>query len=134
KLGNSIIEDAYLKGASDIHIEPYEHKVRVRYRVDGILKEMMDIPKEAHRALISRVKIMSDLNISERRLPQDGRIIFKKYNPKFDLDLRVSSAPMNHGEKICARILDKTKSCLPLEKLGFSSYNLKLYRDVINVP
>jgi type IV pilus assembly protein PilB len=134
KLGNRIIEDAYVKGASDIHIEPFENKVRVRYRVDGVLREMMDIPKQAHRALISRLKIMSDLNISERRIPQDGRIMYKKYNPKFDLDLRVSTAPMQHGEKLCARILDKTKSCLPLDKLGFSSYNLTMYRDLIQVP
>jgi len=134
KLGNRIIEDAYVKGASDIHIEPFESKVRVRYRIDGVLKEMMDIPKQAHRALISRLKIMSDMNISERRVPQDGRIMFKKFNPKFDLDLRVSTAPMQHGEKICARILDKTKSCLPLEKLGFSDYNLKMYRELIQAP
>ena len=134
KLGNRIIEDAYLQGASDIHIEPAEDRVYVRYRIDGILKDQMQLPKASHRALISRIKIMSDLNISERRLPQDGRIVFKKFNPKYDLDLRVSSAPMNHGEKICARILDKTKSCLPLEKLGFSSYNLTMYRDLIQVP
>jgi type IV pilus assembly protein PilB len=134
KLGNRIIEDAYVKGASDIHIEPFENKVRVRYRIDGILKEQMEIPKQAHRALISRIKIMSDLNISERRLPQDGRIVFKKFNPKYDLDLRVSTAPMNHGEKVCARILDKTKSTLPLDKLGFSTYNIEIYRDLIQVP
>ena len=134
KLGNRIIEDAYLQGASDIHIEPAEDRVYVRYRIDGILKDQLQLPKASHRALISRLKIMSDLNISERRLPQDGRIIFKKFNAKFDLDLRVSTAPMNHGEKICARILDKTKSCLPLDKLGFSPYNLTLYRDLINVP
>ncbi|HYG77947.1 MAG TPA: ATPase, T2SS/T4P/T4SS family [Planctomycetota bacterium] len=134
KLGNRIIEDAYLQGASDIHIEPAEDRVYVRYRIDGILKDQLQLPKASHRALISRLKIMSDLNISERRLPQDGRIVYKKYNPKFDLDLRVSVAPMNHGEKICARILDKTKSCLPLEKLGFSNYNLVMYRDLIQVP
>ena len=134
KLGNRIIEDAYLQGASDIHIEPAEDRVYVRYRIDGILKDQMQLPKASHRALISRIKIMSDLNISERRLPQDGRIVFKKFNSKYDLDLRVSSAPMNHGEKICARILDKTKSCLPLEKLGFSNYNIKIYRDLIQVP
>jgi type IV pilus assembly protein PilB len=134
KLGNRIIEDAYVQGASDIHIEPAEDRVFVRYRIDGVLKDQMQLPKSSHRALISRIKIMSDLNISERRLPQDGRIVFKKYNSKYDLDLRVSTAPMNHGEKVCARILDKTKSCLPLEKLGFSTYNLKMYRDLINVP
>ncbi|MEI6232491.1 MAG: GspE/PulE family protein [Planctomycetota bacterium] len=134
KLSSQIIEDAYTKGASDIHIEALDGKVRVRYRIDGILKEMMEIPTAAHRALISRFKIMSDLNISERRLPQDGRIIYRKFNSKFDLDLRVSSLPSNHGEKICARILDKTKSTLPLDRLGFSNYNLKVYRDIIQAP
>ena len=134
QLGNRIIEDAYVRGASDIHIEPFESKVRVRYRIDGILKEVMDLPKQAHRALISRIKIMADMNISERRLPQDGRIVFKKFSSKYDLDLRVSTAPMNHGEKVCARILDKTKSTLPLDKLGFSEYNLAIYRDLIQVP
>ncbi|MCY3021644.1 MAG: GspE/PulE family protein, partial [Planctomycetota bacterium] len=134
KLSNRIIEDAYLKGASDIHIEPFENKVRVRYRIDGILREVMDIPKQAHRALISRLKIMSDLNIAERRVPQDGRIVYKKFNAKYDLDLRVSTAPMNFGEKLCARILDKTKSTLPLDKLGFSEYNMKMYRELIQCP
>ncbi len=134
KLGNRIIEDAYVQGASDIHIEPGETSVVVRYRIDGILHEQLTLPKHTLRALISRIKIMSDLNISERRLPQDGRIIFKKYSPKFDLDLRVSTAPMNHGEKVCMRILDKTKSCLPLDQLGFSPYNIGVYRDLIQVP
>ena len=134
KLGNRIIEDAYQQGASDIHVEPSEHKVVVRYRIDGICKEKLVLPAQAHRALVSRLKIMSDLNIAERRLPQDGRIVFKKFNAKYDLDLRVSVAPMNHGEKVCMRILDKTKSTLPLEKLGFSSYNLELYRKLIQVP
>ncbi|HLX64652.1 MAG TPA: ATPase, T2SS/T4P/T4SS family [Planctomycetota bacterium] len=134
KLGNRIIEDAYTQGSSDIHIEPSETAVVVRYRIDGILREQLTLPKHTLRALISRIKIMSDLNISERRLPQDGRIIYKKYNSKFDLDLRVSTAPMNHGEKVVMRILDKTKSCLPLDQLGFSTYNMGIYRDLIQVP
>ncbi|MBI3829315.1 MAG: GspE/PulE family protein [Planctomycetes bacterium] len=134
KLANRIIEDAYIQGASDIHVEPFENKVMVRYRIDGICKEKLALPKQAHRALVSRFKIMSELNIAERRLPQDGRIVYKKFNAKFDLDLRVSVAPMNHGEKLCMRILDKTKSTLPLDKLGFSPYNLELYRRVIQAP
>jgi type IV pilus assembly protein PilB len=134
KLGNRIIEDAYTQGSSDIHIEPSENSVVVRYRIDGILREQLTLPKHTLRALISRIKIMSDLNISERRLPQDGRIIYKKYNSKFDLDLRISTAPMNFGEKVVMRILDKTKSCLPLDQLGFSSYNNNIYRDLIQVP
>lgn len=134
KLGNRLIEDAYTQGASDIHIEPMEGNVIVRYRIDGFLREQLSLPKHTLKALISRLKIMSDLNISERRLPQDGRIVYKKYNSRFDLDLRVSTAPMNHGEKVVMRILDKTKSCLPLDQLGFSSYNIGVYRDLIQVP
>ena len=134
KLGNRIIEDAYVQGSSDIHIEPGETNVVVRYRIDGVLREQLVLPKHSLRALISRIKIMSDLNISERRLPQDGRIVYKKYNSRFDLDLRVSTAPMNHGEKVVMRILDKTKSCLPLDQLGFSPYNIGVYRDLIQVP
>src|SRR6185295_6590356 len=79
KLSSQVIEDAHMKGASDIHVEPMDNKLRVRYRIDGILKEMMDIPMAAHRALVSRLKIMSNLNISERRMPQDGRIIYKRF-------------------------------------------------------
>ncbi|MGD0093918.1 MAG: GspE/PulE family protein [Planctomycetota bacterium] len=134
KLSNRIIEDAYEKGASDIHIEPFEEKVRVRYRIDGDLREVMEIPSQAHRALLSRLKIMSEMNISERRLPQDGRIVYKRFNPKYNFDLRVSTAPMNFGEKLCARILDKAKSVWPLGKLGFSDYNMKLYRQLIDCP
>jgi type IV pilus assembly protein PilB len=131
KLSSQVIEDAYAKGASDIHIEPMDDRVRVRYRIDGILTEQMAIPLAAHRALVSRFKIMSELNISERRLPQDGRIVYKRFNSTMDLDLRVSTLPANFGEKICARILDKTKSTLPLDRLGFSPYNLRIYRDVL---
>ncbi|MCY3018134.1 MAG: GspE/PulE family protein [Planctomycetota bacterium] len=134
KLCNRLIEDAYTQGASDIHIEPGEDTVLVRYRIDGVMKEQMQLPKTSHRALISRIKIMSELNIAERRLPQDGRILYKKFNPKFDLDLRISTAPMNYGERICARLLDKTKTCPPLDKLGFSEYNMKLYREVLHAP
>jgi len=134
RLANSLIEEAYQQGASDIHVEPAEKKVVVRYRIDGVCREKHVLPAQAHRALVSRLKIMSELDIAEHRLPQDGRIVFKRFNPRFDLDLRVSVAPMNHGEKVCMRILDKTKSTLPLDKLGFSSYNLKVYRELIQVP
>ena len=134
RLANSLIEEAYQQGASDIHVEPQESKVLVRYRVDGICREKHVLPKQAHRALVSRIKIMSDMDIAEHRLPQDGRIVFKKFSSKFDLDLRVSIAPMNHGEKVCMRILDKARSTLPLDKLGFSEYNLGLYRKLIQVP
>jgi type IV pilus assembly protein PilB len=134
RLANSLIEEAHLQGASDIHIEPQEARVTVRYRVDGLCHEKHVLPKQAHRALISRLKIMSNLDIAEHRLPQDGRIVFKKFNPRYDLDLRVSIAPMNHGEKICMRLLDKGRSTLPLDKLGFSAYNLAAYRRLIQTP
>ncbi len=134
RLANSLVEEAYVQGASDIHIEPYENKVMVRYRIDGVCRQKHSLPRQAARPLIARLKIMSDLDIAERRLPQDGRIVFKKFNNKYDLDLRVSMAPMNHGEKVCMRILDKTKSTLPLHKLGFSEYNLGIYRDIIKTP
>ncbi len=134
RLANSLIEEAYTQGASDIHIEPHENKVMVRYRIDGVCCEKHALPRQAARPVVARIKIMSELDITERRLPQDGRIVFKKFNNKYDLDLRVSIAPMNHGEKICMRILDKSKSTLPLDKLGFSGYNLGIYRDLIKTP
>jgi len=134
KLANQIIEDAYVQGASDIHIEPQEAECLIRYRIDGSMEKKLTVPKKAQGALCARLKIMSELNITERRLPQDGRIVFKKFNKKFDVDLRVSTAPMNFGEKICMRILDKTKSALPLDKLGYSEKNLEIYRRVIQEP
>lgn len=134
KLCNEIVETAYLQGASDIHIEPQENFTLVRFRIDGTLEKKLQVPKAAQSAMAARYKIMSNLDISERRLPQDGRIQFKQFNKKFDVDLRVSTGPMNHGEKIVMRILDKTKSALPLDKLGFSPGNLLLYRKVIEEP
>lgn len=135
QLANRIIEDAYISGASDIHIEPMEKDLLVRYRIDGICQEKLRLPKQVTGALISRLKIMCNLDISERRLPQDGRIVFKKYTKKnIDIDLRVATGPMNHGEKIVMRILDKQKSTLPLTALGFSDENLAKYRACIRQP
>ena len=135
KLANRIIEEAYFSGGSDIHIEPFEKETRVRVRVDGILLNRLAIPPAASGALLARLKVMAQLDIAERRLPQDGRIIFKQFNKKgIDVDLRVSTAPLNHGEGIVMRILDKQKSTLPLPALGFSERNLSLYRDLIERP
>jgi type IV pilus assembly protein PilB len=135
QLANRIIEDAYMSGASDIHIEPMEKDLLVRYRIDGLCQEKLRLPKQVTGALISRLKIMCNLDISERRLPQDGRIIFKKYTKKnIDIDLRVATGPMNHGEKVVMRILDKQKSTLPLTALGFSDENLAKYRECIRQP
>ena len=135
QLANRIIEDAYFSGASDIHVEPQEKEVIVRNRVDGVCHEMLRLPKKVGPALVARLKIMCNLDISERRLPQDGRIIFKQYTKKnIDLDLRVSTAPLNHGEGVVMRILDKQKSTLPLPALGFSEENLAKYRECIRQP
>ncbi len=135
KLANRIIEEAYFSGGSDIHIEPFEKETRVRVRVDGVLLNRLTIPPSASGALLARLKVMAQLDIAERRLPQDGRIIFKQFNKKgIDVDLRVSTAPLNHGEGVVMRILDKQKSTLPLPALGFSERNLGLYRDLIERP
>ena len=135
QLTNRIIEDAYVSGASDIHIEPMEKDLVVRYRVDGMCAEKMRLPKQVAFAMVARLKIMCNLDISERRLPQDGRIVFKKFTKKnIDIDLRVATGPMNHGEKVVMRILDKAKSTLPLPQLGFSDENLAKYRDCVRQP
>jgi len=117
KLINAILTDAVKRGASDIHIEPFEHEMRVRYRVDGSLAEVMKPPLKLRAALTSRIKIMSSLNIAERRVPQDGRIKLKM--GKRVIDYRVSVLPVLFGEKIVMRILDKGNLTLDLSKFGF---------------
>jgi type IV pilus assembly protein PilB len=135
QLANRIIEDGYYSGTSDIHIEPWEKNVVVRYRIDGICQEKLRLPHKVGPALIARLKIMCNLDIAERRLPQDGRIVFKQYTKKsIDIDLRVSTAPLNYGEGVVMRILDKQKSTLPLPALGFSEDNLAKYRECIRQP
>lgn len=120
QLTNRIIEDAYVSGASDIHIESMEKDLLIRYRIDGLCQEKLRLPKQVANAMVTRLKIMCNLDISERRLPQDGRIVFKKYTKKnIDIDLRVATGPMNHGEKVVMRILDKTKSTLPCPRWDF---------------
>jgi len=117
KLINAILTDAVKRGASDIHIEPFEHEIRVRYRIDGALQEVMRPPLKLKAALTSRIKIMSSLNIAERRVPQDGRIKLKM--GKRVIDYRVSTCPVLFGEKIVMRILDKGNLTLDLSKFGF---------------
>jgi type IV pilus assembly protein PilB len=135
QLANRLIEDAYISGASDIHVEPLEKELLVRYRIDGLCQEKLRLPKQVANALVTRIKIMCNLDISERRLPQDGRIVFKKFTKKnIDIDLRVATGPMNFGEKVVMRILDKQKSTLPLTALGFSDENLARYRECIRQP
>ncbi|MCC5023546.1 MAG: Flp pilus assembly complex ATPase component TadA [Candidatus Synoicihabitans palmerolidicus] len=118
-LANRILEDAYFAGTSAIHIEPWEVEVIVRYRIDGVCQEKLRLPGKVGPALIARLKIMCNLDIVERRMPQDGRIVFKQYTRKgLDVDLRVSTAPLNHGEGVVMSILDKQKSTLPMNALG----------------
>ncbi|MBE3584726.1 MAG: type II secretion system ATPase GspE [Thermoanaerobacter sp.] len=130
QLVNAIIMRALDEEASDIHIEPFEKDIRVRYRVDGLLREVMRLPRRMSQAVVSRIKIMASMDIAERRLPQDGRILLKL--PGLDLDLRVSTIPTLFGEKVVVRILDKESiKNLSLENLGFSPANLKVFRNFL---
>ncbi len=133
KFINNLLADAVNRGASDIHIEPYEHLMRVRYRIDGVLQEMMSPPVKMKAALTSRVKIMADLNIAERRVPQDGRIKIKMGANRV-IDFRVSTLPTLFGEKIVLRILDKGNLKFDLEKLGFDPEPLKHLMHAISQP
>ncbi|UCC44301.1 MAG: Flp pilus assembly complex ATPase component TadA, partial [Candidatus Zixiibacteriota bacterium] len=132
KLVDSIVGDAIRLGASDIHIETYEKRIRVRYRVDGELREMAPLPFKYRAAIVSRVKIMSDLDISERRLPQDGRIKVK-YGGR-TVDLRVSVLPTIFGEKVVMRILDPNALKVDMTKLGFREPDLQKFEEKIHVP
>jgi type IV pilus assembly protein PilB len=134
QLGNRIIEDAHHQRASDIHVEPGQGKLVVRYRIDGVCRTVLTLPAQVHRPLISRLKIMSELDIAEHRMPQDGRMSFGKFSPNTDVDVRVSVTPSKNGESIVMRILDKVKSALPLSELGFSTHNLELYSKLIQTP
>ncbi len=133
KLVNLILSDAIKKGASDIHIEPYEKSFRVRYRIDGVLYEEMRPPLKLKNAITSRIKIMASLDIAERRLPQDGRIKLKISRDK-DMDFRVSVLPTLFGEKIVLRLLDKSNLQLDMTKLGFEENALKDFQESIHKP
>jgi type IV pilus assembly protein PilB len=136
KLVNVILMSAIAKGASDIHIEPYEKEYRVRYRIDGILYNMMAPPLKMRDAITSRVKIMAKLDIAEKRLPQDGRIKirFSDGGEAKDIDFRVSSLPTLFGEKIVMRLLDKSKLMLDMTKLGFEAGSLAKLESAIGKP
>ena len=132
KLVNYLLYNAVRENASDIHIEPDDKKLRVRYRVDGRLYEKMCPPHQMHSAIVSRVKIMAELDIAQRRLPQDGGIhVLVESRP---IDLRVSVMPGNFGEKVVIRIIDPQKVLFSLESLGFVYENLRLFRQVIQFP
>lgn len=132
KLVDSIIADAIRMGASDIHFEMYEKRIRVRYRIDGDLQEMAPLPFKYRAAIVSRIKIMAELDISERRLPQDGRIKIKISGRT--VDLRVSVLPTIFGEKVVMRILDPNALMVDMTKLGFREEDLKKFGDAIHLP
>jgi type IV pilus assembly protein PilB len=132
KLANALIQQAISDRASDIHVEPQPKSVRVRYRVDGVLTEAMTIPRNLMAPLISRLKIMSDMNIAERRIPQDGRIEIRHQGK--ELDLRVSTVPTPYGEKVVMRILDKSGTQIGLGKLGFLEENQLKIEELVSQP
>jgi type IV pilus assembly protein PilB len=136
RLVNVLLVDALRRGASDIHVEPYEKELRIRFRIDGVLYDIMHPPLKLRDALISRVKIMSKLDISEKRLPQDGRIKIKvKVDARSrELDFRVSTLPTLFGEKVVLRLLDKENLMLDMTKLGFESDSLTKFQRNISKP
>jgi len=133
KLVNGILINAIKGGASDIHIEPYENSLRVRQRVDGVMYTVMNLPVKIKAAVTSRIKIMSNLDISERRLPQDGRIKLK-LGKKREIDFRVSTVPCLFGERTVLRILDKSNLQVDLTKLGFEEEPLQYFMDALDKP
>ncbi len=132
KLANALIQQAIVDRASDIHVEPQQRAVRVRYRIDGVLVEAMTVPRNLMAPLISRLKIMAEMNIAERRIPQDGRIEVR--NQGKDYDMRVSSIPTPFGEKIVMRILDKSSVMLGLNKIGFTEENQLYIEELVSQP
>ncbi len=133
KLVNLVLLDAIKKGASDIHVEPYERDFRVSYRVDGVLYEVMKPPFKLKAAMTSRLKIMAELDIAERRLPQDGRIKLKLGKGR-EMDFRVSVCPTLFGEKVVMRLLDKSNLQLDMTKLGFDVEPLRMFKEAIDRP
>lgn len=132
RMVNSILQQAVQGLASDVHIEPLEHEVRVRFRIDGDLLEVLNLPKKSFPAIVSRIKIMGNLDISEKRVPQDGRT--RMVIDGREIDFRISSLPSIHGEKMVLRILDRTHALMPLYDLGFSSDNLEKINSLIRRP
>jgi type IV pilus assembly protein PilB len=136
RLVNVLLSDALQRGASDIHIEPYEKEMRIRFRIDGVLYDVMHPPMRLRDALISRIKIMSKLDIAEKRLPQDGRIKIKlkAHGRSRELDFRVSTLPTLFGEKVVLRLLDKERLMLDMTKLGFEPESLVKFQRNITKP
>jgi general secretion pathway protein E/type IV pilus assembly protein PilB len=134
RMVNLMILEAHRLRASDIHLEPLEKRLRLRYRIDGVLQVMADPPKKLQAAIISRLKIMSNMSIAERRLPQDGRIQLRANEGRTAIDLRVSTIPTNHGESVVMRILDKTSLTLGLPELGFLSDDQTTMERILGLP
>ncbi len=132
KLLNSIIEQAITDQSSDIHIEPYEDSVRIRLRIDGELKEMMNLSKNSLSSIVTRIKIMAKMDIAEQRLPQDGRVEIRINNK--DVDMRISSMPTVYGEKIVIRLLDRSNFIYEKNTLGFSEGDLKIINKILAQP
>ncbi len=132
KVVNMILEESIKKKASDILIEPFDKKLRIRFRIDGILQEQKTPPKTMHASIVSRVKVMSELDIAEHRVPQDGRFKIRILNRH--IDFRVSILPSTYGEKVALRILDKSQANLDMKKLGFSDYALEVLRKMSLLP
>ena len=132
RLVNSMLYQAVSQKASDVHVEPFEKDIVVRYRIDGILYNVLNLPKRIQPSIISRIKVMGGLNIAEKRLPQDGRIRIKIAGR--DVDIRVSVVPAAHGERIVMRLLDKTSTILKLEDIGFSGDKLETFNRLIHNP
>ena len=132
KLANMIFIQAVRDGASDIHVEPEEKSMRVRFRIDGVLHEVMNPPYRLYPPLVSRLKVMANMDIANKRIPQDGRISLRVDKRK--IDFRVASLPASHGEKLTLRLLDRSASVITLAELGFPENRLKLFRRLINTP
>jgi type IV pilus assembly protein PilB len=132
RMVNSLLKQAVQGGASDIHIEPLEHDVRVRFRIDGELWEVLSLPRKSFPATVSRIKIMANLDISEKRVPQDGRT--RLIIDGREIDFRISTLPSIHGEKIVLRVLDRTNALMSLEKLGFGPANEQRIKSLIKRP
>ncbi|HHV42184.1 MAG TPA: Flp pilus assembly complex ATPase component TadA [Clostridiaceae bacterium] len=131
-LANTIFNQAVRAGTSDIHIEPQEKSMRVRFRIDGVLHDAMQPPKKLHAPLVSRIKVMANMDIAERRIPQDGRISLKIENKA--VDVRVATLPTAYGEKVTMRLLNRSSRLITLEELGFPLLELEKYRRIVHMP
>ena len=132
RLINALITEAIKENASDIHVEPFESRLSIRFRVDGVLREVLEPPRQIASLLVSRIKVMAQLDIAEKRLPQDGRIALKVANRP--VDIRVSTLPSGHGERVVMRLLDKQAGRLDLQQLGMGSVEQKRLEDMIQKP